>query len=328
VTDQQGTTPRVSVVTPVHNCERHLATCIDSVLAQTYPNFEYIIVNNFSTDRTLEIAQEYAARDSRHRHEQPRAARRNRQPQPGVRGSPPSNKYIKIVGADDWLYPNCVAELVAVAEAHPTVAMVTSYVLVGSRIGWDGLPHPSSFLKGRDVCRMRLKDKILVFGGPSASLLKTEAVKARQPFYPRGNYHGDNAGYLNLLRDTDFGFVHQVLSYNRRDEDSRTTHFLERLQSNILAIVEELVEFGPVYLTEAELRQRLEEADGDYYKFLARSVFDFRDKTFWDMHRNRLAKIGRPLVGVPLVRAVTAHTFDLIGNPKRTIENMFKRLRA
>ena len=56
--------PLVSVATPVYNGERHLAECIESVLAQTYQNWEYIIVNNCSTDRTREIAESYGRRTS------------------------------------------------------------------------------------------------------------------------------------------------------------------------------------------------------------------------------------------------------------------------
>ena len=48
--------PFVSVLTPVYNGEDFLAECIESVLSQTHGNFEYIIVNNRSTDRSLEIA--------------------------------------------------------------------------------------------------------------------------------------------------------------------------------------------------------------------------------------------------------------------------------
>src|SRR5207253_1129747 len=57
--------PLISVLTPVFNGEDYLAECIESVLAQTYSKWEYIIVNNCSTDRTLEIALDYAKKDGR-----------------------------------------------------------------------------------------------------------------------------------------------------------------------------------------------------------------------------------------------------------------------
>ena len=57
--------PLVSVVTPVYNGATDLAQCIESVLAQTFPHWEYIIVNNHSTDGTLEIAERFARMDER-----------------------------------------------------------------------------------------------------------------------------------------------------------------------------------------------------------------------------------------------------------------------
>ena len=57
--------PLVSVVTPFYNEEKYLAECIKSVLAQTYATWEYIIVNNCSTDKSLEIAKVYQERDPR-----------------------------------------------------------------------------------------------------------------------------------------------------------------------------------------------------------------------------------------------------------------------
>src|SRR5437868_14091294 len=55
----------VTVLTPVYNGEKLLAQCIRSVLAQDYTNFEYIIVNNCSTDKTVEVAESFAKQDSR-----------------------------------------------------------------------------------------------------------------------------------------------------------------------------------------------------------------------------------------------------------------------
>jgi glycosyltransferase involved in cell wall biosynthesis len=60
-----GAYPLVSVVTPVYNGEAYLRECVESVLSQTYTNWDYTIVNNCSTDGTLGIAEEYARRDSR-----------------------------------------------------------------------------------------------------------------------------------------------------------------------------------------------------------------------------------------------------------------------
>ena len=57
--------PLVSVVTPMYNCAEYLPECIASVLSQTYQNWEYTIVDNLSTDASFQIAQRYAARDSR-----------------------------------------------------------------------------------------------------------------------------------------------------------------------------------------------------------------------------------------------------------------------
>ena len=55
----------VSVIIPAYNIDKYLAETLDSVLAQSYTYFEVVIVNDGSADRTLEIAQEYAAKDDR-----------------------------------------------------------------------------------------------------------------------------------------------------------------------------------------------------------------------------------------------------------------------
>ena len=56
---------KISVIVPVYGVEKVLRRCVDSILAQTCRNFEFIIVDNGSTDRGGQIADQYAARDSR-----------------------------------------------------------------------------------------------------------------------------------------------------------------------------------------------------------------------------------------------------------------------
>ncbi len=170
--------PLVCVLTPVYNGEKLIAGCIRSVLEQTYTNFQYIIVNNCSTDRTLEIAQAFAQQDSRIRvHDNTEFLNVVDNHNKAFSLIPAEAKYSKNVDADDWIFPTCLAELVKVAEEHPTTGMVTSYVLNGKHVGWDGLPYPSTFMKGSEVCRLRFLKGLKVFGGPSASLLRASVVK-------------------------------------------------------------------------------------------------------------------------------------------------------
>ncbi len=59
------TSPTISVIMPVYNGEKYLREAIDSILNQTYTNFEFIILNDGSTDRSLKIIDEYAKKDTR-----------------------------------------------------------------------------------------------------------------------------------------------------------------------------------------------------------------------------------------------------------------------
>ena len=123
-----STYPLVSVLTPVYNGEQYLAECIESVINQKYSNWEYIIVNNCSTDRTIEIALEYAKKDSRIRVENNRkfvCCEENHNI--AFRLISNESKYCKVVSADDWIYPECLIKLVDVAERNSKVGIVASY---------------------------------------------------------------------------------------------------------------------------------------------------------------------------------------------------------
>src|SRR3954454_7619470 len=57
--------PLISVVMPVYNAERYVADAINSILTQTYPHFEFIVVDDGSTDGSAAIVRDFAARDAR-----------------------------------------------------------------------------------------------------------------------------------------------------------------------------------------------------------------------------------------------------------------------
>ncbi|MCR4405507.1 MAG: glycosyltransferase [Anaerolineae bacterium] len=304
-----GSEPLVSVVTPVYNAEPYLAECIESVLAQTYRNWEYIIVNNRSTDRSLEIAEHYARQDARIRvHNNREFLKQFQNWNHAMRQISPASKYCKVVHADDWLFPECIARMVEVAEAHPSVGIVGAYRLDENRVDLDGLPYPSTVVPGWKICRLSLLEDLWVFGSPTSLLIRSDIVRSREAFYDESILHADTVACFDILQDWDFGFVHQVLTFTRRHNESLTS-FTNSFHTRRLANFMILLKYGPVYLG-SEYEKRLKQAEENYYRFLARSVFDLKGKEFWNFHGNELKKLGRPLKAIRLIRALFFELWD------------------
>jgi glycosyltransferase involved in cell wall biosynthesis len=319
--------PLVSVVIPVYNGEESIADAIRSVLAQTYPNFDVTIVNNCSKDRTREIAEQFAKEDPRVRvHNNVDFVDVVANHNLALTLHSPDAKYIKILGADDWFFPDCIEELVKVAEAHPTVGMVVSWVLSGPHVIFTGVPYPNSFMPGREIGARRLRDNERVLGSPSTSLLRVSALANRRPFYNPVNFAGDAEAYLELLKEWDFGYVHKALTYMRKGEKSRTTSYLERVGSYFYGDVDEVRKFGPFYLTPEELEHRLREVTDRYYDYLAKSALGFPTQEFWDYHFKRVKLMGYEVSRTRLAWYIFLRVFDIIGNPKRTIEGGWRRV--
>jgi glycosyltransferase involved in cell wall biosynthesis len=99
--------PEISVIIPVYNTEEYLHRCLDSVLSQTYTDFELIIVDDGSTDLSGEICDGYVVKDSRvrvfHQANQGQAAARNHALDWVFANS--DSKYISFVDSDDWVHP-------------------------------------------------------------------------------------------------------------------------------------------------------------------------------------------------------------------------------
>jgi glycosyltransferase involved in cell wall biosynthesis len=302
--------PLVSVITPVYNTEKYLAECIESVLAQTYESWEYMIVNNCSTDRSLEIALHFAQRDSRIRVcNNDKFLSQFQNWNHAMRQISSESKYCKVVHADDWLFPECIARMVEVAEAHPSVGIVSAYRLDEDRVNLDGLPYPSMVIPGRDIGRSILLDGPNVFGSPTSLLISSDIVRSRKAFYDESIIHADTEVCFDILRDHDFGFVHQVLTFTRRHNESLTS-LTHRFDTRRLATFIFFLRYGPVYLTGEEYEKRLEQVLEYYYRFLARSVFDLKEKEFWKFHRDGLRKLGYPLSTARLIKTLFVELLD------------------
>ncbi len=114
--------PHVSIGLPVYNGENFLAEAIDSILAQTFKDFELIISDNASTDRTEEICRDYAAKDSRiyyYRNDNNLGAVANY----NLVFEKSSGRYFKWAAHDDIIAPTFLERCVKVLEQKPEVVL-------------------------------------------------------------------------------------------------------------------------------------------------------------------------------------------------------------
>ena len=117
----------LSVVIPVYNIEGYLGKCLDSILAQTFPDYEVIVVNDGSTDRTPQVCDEYAAKDARiriiHKENEGVSVARNT----GIEVA--SGEYFLFFDGDDFMEPYTMEELYKVAKEQQVDTVVYGYHL-------------------------------------------------------------------------------------------------------------------------------------------------------------------------------------------------------
>ena len=106
--------PKVSILVPVYNVEKYIHRCVDSIIAQTFTDFECILVDDCSPDKCPEICDNYARQDARimviHK------AQNEGLPQARKTGFEiSSGKYIQFVDSDDWIEPDMIKKLYTAA---------------------------------------------------------------------------------------------------------------------------------------------------------------------------------------------------------------------
>jgi glycosyltransferase involved in cell wall biosynthesis len=325
--------PRVSIVTPVYNGAEHLVECIESVLRQTHTNWDYTIVNNCGEDESLAIAQKYAVMDPRIRViDNERFLRIIENHNHTIRQISPESKYCKFVFADDWLYPTCIEEMVRVAEKNPTVGLVGAFTMDGQAVlttspairgaVWQPGPHPSYLVSGRELCRSELfGNGGYVLGTMTSLLLRSDLIRKRSVFFNEPHLHADHEACFEVLKESDFGFCQQVLSYTRPRPDS-TSSFAEKFDVILLGKLALFLKYSNELLNDTERRMVLTKRRGEYYRALAHNVLRFRPGSYWKYHRCTLLaygyRISPSLLTIALIRDVFTQFFHPVNAFRRT----------
>lgn len=307
--------PRVSVVTPFHNTAPYLAQCIESVLGQTYSDFEYILSDNCSTDGSGEIAESYALRDSRirlirHSELLSQVPNYNR----ALAEISDDSRYCKMAQADDCLFPECLRLMVRAFEQSESIGLVSAYDLKRNIVRGSGFPYPTSFLAGKEMARLCLRTGLFVFGSPTTVMYRSSLVRNCQPFYAESLLHEDTEKCMQILERWDFGFVHQVLSFLRADNES-VSSTVRSFQPDTVDRYILVQRYAPVFLEPDEAAALKRESERVYYRFLAREALRFREGAFWRYHEDGLKTLGETLDWPYLALQIGRELLWLAANP-------------
>ena len=247
-----GPTPLVSVCIPVYNTERFVAEAIHSVLDQTFQDLEVVVVDNASTDSTPEILAKFV---------DPRVRLFRNERNIGAAGkfnramSLARGRYIKLLCADDLLFPTCLEKQVAVLEKdnHTEISFVCcSRDIVDSRgKRWlrRGFPGPSGRMDGTRASAMSVRHGTNIFGEPGAILARAESVRAAGGFDPRYSYCIDLDFWCRLLSAGDLHVIDEILCAFRLSEQSWSLSLGRRQYLEFAEFIEDLHQVRGLRLT-------------------------------------------------------------------------------
>jgi glycosyltransferase involved in cell wall biosynthesis len=324
--------PFITVITPCYNGADFLGECIESVLAQTYSNFEYLLVNNCSKDGTLQIMHDYARRDGRIRvHDNTDFLDVMVNHNHAMSLMSPTSKYCKCVSADDWIFPDCLRQMVELAEENPSVGVVASYSIEGSRVLFEGLDYRQKVMNGRQISGDTLIGKQpYVFAAPTTLLYRADLIRSVKEFFPwaKGNPHADVSGVYQALQHSDFGFVHQILTYTRVHEASETSMSFRFGRIN-RALLADMARFGPIFLSPELFQRHLRIQRDKYYNWLVVALIENSfDRQFLELQRRELRTMGFDLSKAEIAKAALRRVVEFLIHPgvtARKLPAMFRR---
>ena len=149
----------ISIIIPVYQVEKYLRRCLDSVIGQTYKDFDVVLVDDGSTDGSGEICNEYAAKDIRinviHQDNKGLSAARNT----GIEWSftKSNSDWITFIDSDDWVCPQYLEALFGgkFVTKEQTRDMV-DYMFAGTKRNIESCPFASQEEKDAEIHRREL----------------------------------------------------------------------------------------------------------------------------------------------------------------------------
>ena len=244
--------PKISIVVPVYNAEKYLHRCMDSILNQVFQDFELILINDGSKDRSGEICNDYASKDNRikvlHKVNARVSAARN----DGIKMA--TGKYLGFVDADDWIEPNMYQELFTSAEQfNIDLAMCDFRKISITKEVEQTQPIRGGYYSKNDL-ETELFSCLIMFDNiefpptitNTVCLFKLEFLKSSKILYDEDIHYCEDAlfGPIAMYHAGNFFYLKEHYYYNYcTNPDSTTRTYNEHKWDSYLRINERLIDY-------------------------------------------------------------------------------------
>ena len=285
--------PTVSVLVTVYNREAFLAACLDSVLASTWQDFEVVVVDDGSTDKSCDIAVVYSARDPRirfHRNEKNLGDYPNR-----IRAAElAEGKYLKYVDSDDLIYRHSLAIMVEAMEANPEAALGLSHSQPE-----DDEPYPW-LLSPEQTWRKQFLGRGCFGCGPSGAIFRRDAFFEVGGFRNWGVLSDIDLWHRLSARSPVLLLAPGLVWWRRHDQqeftkDDATTVYLEKG----FAVTTQALTSPNCPLRDADARQALTRACQHHARtILAVALRQRKPIVAWRLFRDSGLGVGQLLGGL------------------------------
>lgn len=219
---------KIGVIVPLYNAEKYLCKCIDSILKQTFQDFELILIDDGSTDKSSEICEQYARKNKNilviHMEHGGVSAARNR----GLEEN--TNEYIVFVDADDFIEPHFLEILYSAAQEKKADIVLTEafiWVKTGKRRIRQCTYHSEEILKQAAVITKEETYRRVLLGINTIALW--EKLYHRSIFqsvrFPVGKIHEDGKVFVQLIESANrIAYVPSYAGYFYQIRRGSITH--------------------------------------------------------------------------------------------------------
>ncbi len=234
----------ISVVVPIYNVEKYLRLCLDSLLMQTYTNFEVLMINDGSSDGSSNICKEYLTKDRRFQYFEKENGGSSDTRNYGVEHS--KGEYITFVDSDDWLKETFLADLYeAITRTGADIALST-YVKYDDFQSVYNIPIIGEYYERiwmsdefiRELPKLEMEDNS--YSNPWAKLFKKELFRTIR--FPKGKLIEDTRTNIKLfLESSSLVYINKCLYFYRIRGGSVMQTITEKLLEDVLdTLVERL----------------------------------------------------------------------------------------